>query len=879
MRDKAKEKGANGHLIQIQRRQLGYAFGGPDPSWCSGSKREGILLPVNPSETGSNNAQQQKFTGCFKYSECDLIDDEVRWRAWEDLTETQRESLKRLGCYRATSKWWNPHTTTLDSQRRAGWDPQVIESRRKTKGGAGHWIGNPFGVRTHDLGILANKIRASGGEISEHRDLSPCPAGGCVIPEIERDYKWENREINVDFSTMRACPFFYRHTDSNLAAATPNPQRFTQCYVMLKSVRQELSENGIVAVAPIFRASQHSGSVGEAFWYPFYSGFSFLQLPTWSPTKAGWNDPTLQMRWQATTTARQQTARVFRTLPIQKLFDGVERGDLLVKWETQSRIVSVSEGQASALLLQWVLMNRLEASCANANNIIDIYGELDWCYERQPGRASERGVCSVLRDLGYDVERMFNIRFTEEGAFRRSTLQDDLLLLGLTDATGRPTPRLEATILWLKAICSRATVDKAYDKSLSNDLGSAVLEWLGLEATSVVANSFTAPRKFNRRDLLVVCWLLVKAAASDSLDLPNVRTVSTDSFGRFEVENKQTLLRRLQAYKEGLFSRICRLVPPVHIIVRSNWPTPVRWIFLPIGEASQVAEDERGLLRARVNSGLIILITDDLESSPYKPGMIEQDDQVLTRLWSIRRLISAAARIEEGHVRDELILAKEWWDFQRTSSETVQHLIRTIKAVVEHRAEASSEFVTRVLTNLECLFLIPPQQAAEDKLVPIDVKAIALEAIQAYEALYHDTKNVSFRLLADGSNYSANVRPLVGIYETDDLASIRNRAGSGLLLLLVDILGQRVKKESSVSIALTFTDSKTDRLIIEINIPSAFAESQIWDSDSKPLSFYGWGRGFYSTFFIALALGSNRQQVYNSDRGGVIRIEFPRGQS
>lgn len=131
-------------------------------------------------------------------------------------------------------------------------------------------------------------------DIREHRDLSPCPVGGCVTPEMQRDYltyfqsasgKAESTEKPSEHSwaTAQVCPFFYRHTDHNLTQAIPNSQQFTQCYVTLPDVRELLRRTKLVVAAPIFRTSPRSGGLGEAFGYPFYSGFSFLELPTRAP--------------------------------------------------------------------------------------------------------------------------------------------------------------------------------------------------------------------------------------------------------------------------------------------------------------------------------------------------------------------------------------------------------------------------------------------------------------------------------------------------------------------------------------------------------------------------------------------------------------------
>src|SRR5258706_8957643 len=94
------------HLGEVRRRQFGYAFGGPDQSWCYARPEQaaGIALKVNPKDPGS---AESTFTGCFKYATCELIPADAKWKPWEHLTEDQRMALRSVRCYRATSDGWD----------------------------------------------------------------------------------------------------------------------------------------------------------------------------------------------------------------------------------------------------------------------------------------------------------------------------------------------------------------------------------------------------------------------------------------------------------------------------------------------------------------------------------------------------------------------------------------------------------------------------------------------------------------------------------------------------------------------------------------------------------------------------------------------------
>lgn len=870
MPNSIKESEINTHLVEIQRRQLGYAFGGPAPHWCQAERDEGVRLPLNPDDEVDGGSEHRTFTGCLKYSKCNLIDDAVRWVPWEKLTRDQQESLKKVRCYRATSKWWNPEAKRLDPRRRAGWDPNALESRRSEEK-HNQWIGNPFGIRTPESGSLANEMQERGYDPGEHRDLSPCPVGGCVTPEMERDYRWEiGTTRKTDWTDAEACPLFYRHINSNLTDALPNPQRFTQCYVTLPGVRELLAQKGIIAVAPIFRASEGTGSIGESFWYPFYSGYSFLQLPTRAPADPGWQDPTLQLRWQATTTVRQQMARVFRTLPIQKLFEGVEKGDLLAPWEKEVRIVSVSEGQASTLLLQWLLINRLKAAIrGKSRNLVDITSKLEWCYEDWSDKL-EGGVCRKLSDLGYDLSEL-HIELREESAYRHSSLEEDLRLLGLIGDDRQPTERLQCGIRWL---C--ASLEKSRDEIIDpNDLRQVVREWLS-PALPLIQQFSVKNGRDDVRHLWMLCWILLHAAVPGLLDWP---IDSISSLKKIPIQDADKLMHDLEEYERGIFARICRLIPPVHVIVRAYWQSPVRWIFMPIGEASQVKrEDGSNALRARVNSGLIILLEDDLNSRPYRPGLPEEKDEVLKRLQSVRRLISAVGRIEESHVRDDLISTKEWWDFQRTFAEAIQHNIYNTKDLVSNMDDASAKIVSYLLTHLESLFFIPPEgHVSGGRMVSVDIIGAAQSAIEAFEAINRQKKQVSINLLADDMPHTAKVRPMFGVYDEEGMDLVEKRARSYFELFLFDLLRERVKKHSEVYLHLRRVESDPNRIAVEMRLPVEFDERQIWDSEQQTLDYWPRRRGFYSSFSWARSLGSRRQAIFNDRRAGVIRLEFDRG--
>ena len=151
------------NLSEIEKRRRGYAFGGPEIAWCDPGSSPGIHLPVDPNDP---NSTVERFTGCRKYRDCDLIPDSARWHRWEDLSQQDREALNSAHCYRA-------------SRPSGAWDSLALQSRA-TGGADAIWIGNPFGVRNEALGQRSRELPLADANATHHRDLDPCPIGGCI---------------------------------------------------------------------------------------------------------------------------------------------------------------------------------------------------------------------------------------------------------------------------------------------------------------------------------------------------------------------------------------------------------------------------------------------------------------------------------------------------------------------------------------------------------------------------------------------------------------------------------------------------------------------------------------------------------------------------
>lgn len=917
------------HVGRIQRRQFGYAFGGPNKRWCesppkdNGSPQDGIELTENPLDP---NSKRKQFRGCLKYAKCELVPAQARWTTWGQLSEGDKQTLITNRCYRATRDRWNPVTESLAESERSGWDPETLQSR-KNKGEDAEWISNPFGVRTVGLGEIARQARGKGISLNRHRDFSPCPLGGCVTPEMERDYHWDKRnaksgsdlntvepkdnseEFSLDgrgeqsfWATAKVCPFFHRHVNTDLTEAAPNPERFTQCYVTLPEFRSVLSRLGVIVAAPVFRSSNRIGAPGEAFWYPLYSGFSYLQFPTRAPSEQGWTDPTLPLRWHATAGARQHQERVLRReLPVLKLFESIETGEHLTASERRTRVVTFAEGSSTAFLLQWILIRRLKAALEKqSGSYLDISSELEWLYEKSDEERYE-GIINKLVNLGYDIERQMRITIREEkaqdedgyeytsySATRRSSLEDDLKLLGLLES-GRATERVKFATAWLEVRRERAT-------GSLDTFGKTWTQWIG-KAKSYIPDSFDNLAS-DEQKVNYLCWLLLCSASRGLITPPIKLEDATElKLDKILINDKDKLLENLNVFEKGIYKEICHLIPLVHVLIRANWTSPVRWVFLPTGiemKTDQSDIDEHNRVAVRVHSGIIALLEDNFQDRAYQLNLEDKDSEVWKQLQLARAPLFTVARIEAQHVRGELIAAKEWWDSQHAASMGFNHNISTIEKVLNEIDLDSIQFVADMLNHLKTRLYVPPSPASPIKMKPkaaVDLVEIAETSIERLESFFKlrrqfksaQNLDIKIRLESEGGSLFGAIQPMEDIYEDEanDQEKLRQLAQKGMLVFLNDLLLQRITaKEKDIILRLnSFEDVDDESLVtVQVEVPNIFRDREVGRSKQKSIGYWKEGRGFYSTFFMANSLGAVGWEVGNLPDGvtGFIRVDFRR---
>lgn len=564
-------------LFELHRRRQGYLFKGPTQNWCQPEGR-------NPDETDLSNK------GCFKYEKCDLLTEEEKKTAWKDLSMGQKENLRKINCYRATLHKSNNSIDQPDTT----WDETYLEERKKTP-----WVGNPFGIRNKNAPDISEKLRQKKYQEFKHRDIRPCSRGGCITPEMRKeariaDNEWQNAE---------ACPFYFRATDELFSRFEKNISRFAQCFVTQKEVFNLLRDNKYISSASLFRDTAGSQNI---FWYPYFSGYSFVQMlclpndsllyskaDTLQRPDPGWTKVSPPLRWHATTAKRLSQAHSQANLAMFTKCEGNSDDHLTPKYMEQ-RILDVCDGYASFALLTWILACRKKSDCLNVNRD-DI---CSWEYEKA------EVLYSKLHEVGFTHQLNNNLSLSKEDLkiVRKSSIMEDMKLLGLIGADNKETAKFTHLITWLKK------PEKYHDKDLQALIG----------------------RMDDQHS--IKCKIIAKGEVSTDELL--------DIFTEF-VNNK------LEQDNNWNYSGISVLNPPLHIIVRAYLETPIRWCFIP-------ANTELNNDQIKVTSGIILLIEDSLKSKAYEPEIEEGKNDLLKRVTTIFPLLSAINAIEEQNLRDEL---------------------------------------------------------------------------------------------------------------------------------------------------------------------------------------------------------------------------------
>jgi hypothetical protein len=328
---------------------------------------------------------------------------------------------------------------------------------------------------------------------------------------------------------------------------------------------------------------------------------------------------------------------------------------------------------------------------------------------------------------------------------------------------------------------------------------------------------------------------------------------------------------RIATFEREIFDQVCRLVPTVHFLVRAEMTVPLRWLFVPIAAGAETSHTP-----TTVHSGLIVLIEDELTSSPYHSGQNDQQDTVLERLHGFLPILIQAAGIEEEHVRSEYILAQGQWAVQRDQFGWLQHLINTIRNSLTPSGECDAQYVQKLLETLQLSLVVLPERRQQSKQsqVAVPVLAAATEALDIFHAFYGRRKGAQATLIDRcPPGVSALITPLSQTHKNETADSQLQRASRDLRLLMLDLLCQRADaQEGEFSLLLTYNLSNRT-VLLSIQLERPVPEQWIWDS-TMPLDYWDKGRGFYLTFAVSQAMGSTMQVVENANKHGLIGLTF-----
>lgn len=576
----------NSLLLELQKRKQGYLFGGPLINWCAPDS--------NQLHFKSIEIDGKKYTGCKKYENCNFIGEDIKWKSWIDLSSKEQEILRDCHCYRASF-------ADMDEYPRTLWDNNYLEQRRLV---GYEWIGNPFGIRhTNSIRFLKQKL---------HRDLKPCQTGGCVTPEMQASYELEfslddrGSEKIMYWENIKACPFFYKAKDERFDTFEKNIVRFAQCYVTQQDVIDFLRRGKFISSSILFRDFFGQDGTNQ-FLYPFFSGYSYIQLLYRINSDAGWGKFSPQMRWHATTIQRNLTLESGgRSSNSNKIFNICDKSNGLGDKYHQQKFLDVCDGYASWLLLTWVLIKRFQAVSSREEEfyeLSDIDEKFEWIYDES----------AILFDklwaYGFQdaVSNSLNLLKIGTQIKRFSTFDEDLQLLGLINNRGEITDRFQFLITWLRKPITY------HDKQVQDYLHNS---------------------NYSLHKII---------SENPNLNISELKRIFKEYVQSYFIDPKGTPRSTIDNFSEFVI-----LNPPVHIIVRAFLGTPIRWCFIPINTDL----DEKGV-DVIVTSGIILLIEDSIESKAYKPEIDDSNNLFLGDLNLILPFLSNVYSIEEQNLRDE----------------------------------------------------------------------------------------------------------------------------------------------------------------------------------------------------------------------------------
>lgn len=406
-----------------------------------------------------------------------------------------------------------------------------------------------------------------------------------------------------------------------------NPYRFVQCYVNSPDFVNFLKSNNYITSAALFRIHKiedNKTTFLDNFWYPFYTGNAYIQLPTFAP-KDEINDEIKdkdkgdgkfpeELRWLVTTQRNESKINSGDDSISFNLFKKIQTTNY--PKDQKNRYIDVCDGYASFFMLYFIISKRFESLSKEKKTISEFDKETDWIYADSDveflnwisSYYSQKASISILK-----LKLLGDISIRETKWIRNSTWKEDLQLLGLLDKDCNPTDRFEYFKKWLNKDLAESDVQiQAFKEQLSDIID------LNVQNTNCNILPITIKEK----------------TALDSLNYNKAKKHFT-------------------------------LLPPLHIIVRAFQTTPIRWIFIPFGVTWQ--QQEGKFLNT---SGMILLLKDNLNSKAYKPKIDEKYNIIHKNVNELLPVLTSLFTIEEQSLQDYLHLERIKLDKQKTEAQT-----------------------------------------------------------------------------------------------------------------------------------------------------------------------------------------------------------------
>lgn len=428
--------------------------------------------------------------------------------------------------------------------------------------------------------------------------------------------------ITCKIDSLSECPYLFLKPLED-GKNRSNPYRFVQCYVNNPEFIEFLESNDYIASAALFRIhhiKENKTLYSDEFWYPFFTGNAYVQLPTFAPLDIINDDNEKfpeKLRWLVTTQRNELKINSIKDSNKFNLFEKIQTTKF--NKDCDNRYIDVCDGYASFLMLYFIICRRLESIKEKKREIKYFYNNIEWIYSDLNIDFLDWVYKYYKPESISDTEReikILKLKYCQEKDqwIRNSTWKDDLQLLGLIDKDCKSTKRFEFFKIWFEK-----DIEASDDKI----------------------------RDYKKK----------------------LQEIITINDGTFDCENFPISIKNDIDYSDSLNYDAAKvnftLQPPMHIIVRAFQNTPIRWMFIPFGVFWQ--ETESKFINT---SGMILLLRDNLNSRAYNPQIAQEKNIIHNRINELLPVLTSLFTIEEQSLQDHVNLERRKLDKQNTEAQT-----------------------------------------------------------------------------------------------------------------------------------------------------------------------------------------------------------------